>query len=292
MAVRGHRLSTAVLLSLDGGSTRRAKQFAVQVELNEEHAARARVSGSTPAVMRLRASARRVALAPAPARAEPAAPARPSAPAHAVAADRRLLVRWRVGADGQWIGRTPAELAAALDGSVVAHVRSGPRLGFLQGSILTSVDEIEAHARAAMARVGADRCLVVVDYLQRLAYRERFQDVRANVSALSFSLREMAVRLGSPVLALTSLSREVADMDLPTLEALKESGNLEYDADGVLLLGVRKEITLCSMARVKAIAGARLLDLLVAKNRYGEADCRIPFLFNPVVGNFEEELPT
>ncbi|HZQ99950.1 MAG TPA: hypothetical protein VFC93_14165, partial [Chloroflexota bacterium] len=97
----------------------------MQVELNEEHAARARVSGSTPAVMRLRASARRVALAPAPARAEPAAPARPSAPAHAVAADRRLLVRWRVGADGQWIGRTPAELAAALDGSVVAHVRSG-----------------------------------------------------------------------------------------------------------------------------------------------------------------------
>jgi replicative DNA helicase len=98
----------------------------------------------------------------------------------------------------------------------------------------------------------------------------------------------MAVRLGSPVLALTSLSREVADMDLPPLEALKESGNLEYDADGVLLLGVRKEITLGSMARVKAIAGARLLDLLVAKNRYGEADCRIPFLFNPV----EEELPT
>jgi hypothetical protein len=66
---------------------------------------------------------------------------------------------------------------------------------------------------------------------------------------------------------------------------------LEYAADVVLLLGARKELTLGSAARAKATSGARLLDLLVAKNRYGEANYRVPLLFNAVIGEFDEETP-
>jgi hypothetical protein len=35
--------------------------------------------------------------------------------------------------------------------------------------------------------------------------------------------------------------------------------------------------------------GLRLLDLLVAKNRYGEANRTIPLLFRPATGEFEQE---
>jgi len=32
-----------------------------------------------------------------------------------------------------------------------------------------------------------------------------------------------------------------------------------------------------------------LLDLVIAKNRYGEAARRIPLLFRPTVGDFQED---
>jgi len=155
----------------------------------------------------------------------------------------------------------------------------------LPGGNAESVADVEAYARAALRRHAAPRCLIVLDYLQRMAYRGRYADLRENVSELSLRLRELAGHLDSPVLALSSLSRQIADLDHPTLEALKESGDLEYAADVVLLLGARKEPTLGSAARARATGGARLLDLLVAKNRYGEADYRVPLLFNAPIGS-------
>jgi replicative DNA helicase len=164
------------------------------------------------------------------------------------------------------------------------------RLGLIHGSELRLVEELEVHARRATAAHTAGRCLVVVDYLQRMAYHERLADLPENVSVLSSRLRDLAGRLDAPILALSSLSRSTVDPDTPTLDALRESGTLEYDADAVLLLAPRREATLGSVARLKTVAGARLLDLLIAKNRVGEADMRVPLLFNPAFSSFEEEL--
>ena len=179
----------------------------------------------------------------------------------------------------------PTRLAEGLR----AFDRFADRLCFLPGGNAESVADVEAYARAALRRHAAPRCLIVLDYLQRMAYRGRYADLRENVSELSLRLRELAGHLDSPVLALSTLSRQIADLDHPTLEALKESGDLEYAADVVLLLGARKEATLGSAARARATGGARLLDLLVAKNRYGEADYRVPLLFNAPIGAFSEE---
>jgi replicative DNA helicase len=179
----------------------------------------------------------------------------------------------------------PTRLAEGLR----AFARFADRLCFLPGGSVESVADVEAYARAARRRHGAPRSLVVIDYLQRMAYRGRYHDLRENVSELSLRLRELAERLDSPVLALSSLSRQAADIDAPTLDALRESGDLEYAADVVLLLGTRKELTVGSAARARASGGARLLDLLVAKNRYGEANYRVPLLFNAAVGDFVEE---
>ena len=130
-----------------------------------------------------------------------------------------------------------------------------------------------------MTRHGAERCLVVLDYLQKMAHGEGYGTVRENVNALSMGLRELANRLGSPVLSICALNR--AHYHTPTLEALKESGNIEYDADVVLLLGVREDVV--------GNRGCRPMEILVAKNRYGEADGKVPLMFKPAIGDFREE---
>ncbi|MDO8750101.1 MAG: hypothetical protein Q7K03_03005 [Dehalococcoidia bacterium] len=49
----------------------------------------------------------------------------------------------------------------------------------------------------------------------------------------------------------------------------------------VLLLGEREEAT--------GTRGARPVDHLVAKNRYGEADRKVGLMFKPALGDFWEE---
>jgi len=190
---------------------------------------------------------------------------------------------------GRMAGVSPADVERGradlgkLQEGVRAFGAVASRLAFLEGNQRTTTAYIQGRARQAMARHGAGRCLVVVDYLQRMAHASGsgYGTLRENVSALTLGLRELATRLDSPVLAISSLSRGVNNYAHPTLEALKESGDLEFTADVVLLLGAREEPT--------GNRGARPVDLLVAKNRYGEADRKVGLIFKPALGDFREE---
>ena len=162
-----------------------------------------------------------------------------------------------------------------------------PNLALVQADAGTSVDFVETTTREALAgrSVGG---LVIVDYLQRMAFHERFDTLQDNVAALAQRLRDLAVRLDVPVLAVSALAPGPDDVPL-RLSALAERGELEYASDAVLLLGPRAEVGLASADRVRATPTLRLLDLLVAKNRYGEANRNIPLLFRPSTGDFQEE---
>jgi replicative DNA helicase len=156
------------------------------------------------------------------------------------------------------------------------------RLAFLEGTSRTTVAQVRARALQALARHRAERCLVVVDYLQRMAHGRGYTDLRSNVSALVGELTDLARRLKSPVLALSSLSRAgyrggEARADLA---ALKESGDLEYGADVVMFLATPDER--------KATPPARAVDLVVGKNRYGELGS-VPLVFRADIGLFGEE---
>lgn len=190
---------------------------------------------------------------------------------------------------GRMAGVSPADVERGradlgkLQEGVRAFGTVAPRLAFLEGNQRTTTAYIQGHARQAMARHGAGRCLVVVDYLQRMAHASGsgYGTLRENVSALTLGLRELATRLDSPVLAISSLSRGINNYVKPTLESLKESGDLEFTADVVLLLGAREDAV--------GNRGARPVDLLVAKNRYGEADRKVGLIFKPALGDFREE---
>jgi len=170
------------------------------------------------------------------------------------------------------------------------HFRRLSRLAFVEGTASTTTASIQGLARQAMAHhrktphQPAPRCLVIVDYLQRMAHASGYGTLRENVSALTLGLRKLATQLDSPVLAISSLSRGVNNYAHPTLEALKESGDLEFTADVVLLLGAREN----PLGR----GPRRMVDLEVAKNRFGEADRKVGLSFNPALGDFGEEART
>jgi replicative DNA helicase len=161
------------------------------------------------------------------------------------------------------------------------------RLALVPADAGTSVNFVESVTREALAhRAGPG--LVIVDYLQRMAYAERFGTLQDNVSALAQRLRDLAVRLDLPVLAISALGQGGEDLPL-RLSSLAERGELEYASDVVLLLGPRADVALASASRARATPGMRLLELQVAKNRYGEANRSIPLMFRPATGEFQEE---
>lgn len=76
--------------------------------------------------------------------------------------------------------------------------------------------------------------LVVIDYLQLLKADGRSR--MEQITQISIALKELAMRLQVPVLALSQLSRALESREdkRPMLSDLRESGQLEQDADAVL----------------------------------------------------------
>lgn len=102
-----------------------------------------------------------------------------------------------------------------------------------------TVAGIRAKARQLKRRGGLD--LLVVDYLgrlrassQALKYGNRVQEV----SEMARGLKEVARELDVPALVLSQLSREVEKRDdkRPVLSDLRDSGEIEQEADVVLFL--------------------------------------------------------
>lgn len=80
--------------------------------------------------------------------------------------------------------------------------------------------------------------LVLVDYLQLIRAPKDIKERRLQVEAVSQALKTIALQFKIPVICLSSLARPPADGKdkRPTLASLRESGELEHDADVVLLL--------------------------------------------------------
>jgi replicative DNA helicase len=82
--------------------------------------------------------------------------------------------------------------------------------------------------------------LVIVDYLQLVTAPKGITERRHQVESVSAGLKGLAMRNRIPVLCLSSLNRPPSAYQesepTPTLASLKESGNLEHDADTILFL--------------------------------------------------------
>jgi replicative DNA helicase len=107
---------------------------------------------------------------------------------------------------------------------------------FIDDTPGVGVLEMRAKARRLAAEHGLG--LLVIDYLQLMTGRGRFENRTLELAAISRSLKGLAKELGVPVVALSQLSRapESRSDHRPLLSDLRESGALEQDADLVLML--------------------------------------------------------
>ena len=126
-----------------------------------------------------------------------------------------------------------------------------------------SLMRLRAHARQIAVRDGR-LGLVVVDYLQLLRV-ERPAGYRVeDVSEFSRGLKRLARELDCPVIAVAQLSRAVEQRPdkRPVLADLRESGQIEADADCVLML-YREDYYDRDSERPGEI------DIIIRKNRQG-----------------------
>lgn len=96
-----------------------------------------------------------------------------------------------------------------------------------------SLADLRLKARRMQARAGLD--MIVIDYLQLLCSGD---DSKEAVTLVSRGLKAMAKDLMIPVFAASQLSRALAyrDNQRPTLTDLRASGQLDQDADIVLMM--------------------------------------------------------
>ena len=107
---------------------------------------------------------------------------------------------------------------------------------FIDDTAGIGVLEMRAKARRLQSEHGLN--LLVIDYIQLMTGRGRFENRTLELASISRSLKGLAKELNVPIIVLSQLSRapEARADHRPQLSDLRESGALEQDADVVVLI--------------------------------------------------------
>lgn len=121
--------------------------------------------------------------------------------------------------------------------------------------------------------------LVILDYLQLMRAGVRTENRTQEVGHISRALKALSKDLSVPILAAAQLNRDVEKRasSRPQLSDLRESGDLEQDADVVMFLHKPDETTL---------NGLQPMELSIAKHRNGPVG-NIACLFRKSTTKFE-----
>ena len=189
-----------------------------------------------------------------------------------------------------WKGRSDADTWAKVEAAAEDYRRGPGRwLTIIEAGREDTLDRIRSVAVMAKHKAGGDKkVLLVLDYLQIIpAGKDAPEDTRARIDWNLSELRRLSRDLKSPVLVISSLNRAAyAGNPLPSLAALKESGGIEYTADGVICLWRDKaesERLTKDFNRLTVRVEGRVL-----KNRNGEL-AKVKLNFTPAWSMFDEE---
>lgn len=117
--------------------------------------------------------------------------------------------------------------------------------------------------------------LLVVDYVQLMQSKRRFEKDYMRIAYVSKMLKDMTVDLNIAIIGLAQVGR-AADGDMPTMAELRGSGDLEQDADNIIFMHRAKDSKDKYVAqRDKALVDnlpedKQYIVLNVAKQRQGE----------------------
>jgi replicative DNA helicase len=138
----------------------------------------------------------------------------------------RHILRGRLRTDDEnW----PKVLEAAA-----RYARFGRHITIVEGDETMTLDVIRNLTLQTKAAANADRCLLVVDYLQIIPLQSKnappVSSTKEKVDTQVSALRRLARELESPIMAISSENR--AGYTKPrSMDVFKESGIIEYSAD-------------------------------------------------------------
>lgn len=181
---------------------------------------------------------------------------------------REIAVATGIAANRAMSGRLSVdERERALE--LADQVQSLPL--FLLEKYSPRIDELVATIRLEVAK-GAK--LIVIDYLSLVSDVDRKKDLRERIGNITKQLKNTARRCKVPIVLLSQLNREAegrseaktegktdAITPRPTLKNLKDSGDIEQDADVVLFIH-----------RPNRYSPSGEAELIVAKQRNGPVD--------------------
>jgi len=149
-----------------------------------------------------------------------------------------------------------------------------------------SISVLEIGAKARRLKKDRGLSLLIVDYLQLITARGRFNSRQEEVASISRGLKALAKELQIPVLVLSQLTRAPEREERgPQLSDLRESGAIEQDADVVIFIYRPNFFNLNATPEERDMA-----DMLIAKQRNGPTD-KVKFVFRSRLTRFEEAAP-
>lgn len=149
--------------------------------------------------------------------------------------------------------------------------------------VVKSADDLAGQARNMVKKMGVK--LIVVDYLQLIPFSQKVGKAEG-IAKISHRIKQMALELDVAVILLAQVNREGAKREGGlSLYDLKDSGDIENDADVVLLMYPRNGDTELSKG-IDAKGAYTELIYKIAKNREGERDIGCLFKHYHCVGRF------
>ena len=149
---------------------------------------------------------------------------------------------------------------------------------------MRNIDELRSKARSMKRKKKIEA--LVIDYLQLIPYDARMSK-NDGIALVSHRIKQLAMELNIPVILLAQVNREGAKRDSGlSMHDLKDSGDIENDADVILLMWARGgDLQNC---RVHDGSTSYLeLNYKIAKNREGERDLMGKFKFINHIGRFQ-----
>ena len=144
---------------------------------------------------------------------------------------------------------------------------------------------------AAMAARNAGKCdLLMIDYLQYVQHSNKRLDRRLQISAFTQILKRLSKELDIPVVVLSQLSRKLEERrdKRPMLSDLKESGDIEQDAD--LVLFIHRPIMYATKKELEQGRHQGEAELIIGKQRNGPTG-KIDMTFREKFTRFEDLEP-
>lgn len=142
-------------------------------------------------------------------------------------------------------------------------------LKFNTNSKIRTIQRLELEARKLKNRGKLD--LLIIDYIQLLKSKDRFNSREQEVADISRRLKLMSLELDIPIIALCQLNRNASNNE-PNLSDLRESGSLEQDADNVIFLHQEDP-------------ESNIVTLKIAKQRAGETG-KLAVMFKKDISTF------